>query len=287
MSQHTETLRVRDARTEQRFFVDNVIIKTFGAQLKPRGIAVYCALCMYANLQTQTCYPSLATIGGHIGMSHPTVQRAIKDLIELGLLSKEKRYDDGGRQTSNLYTLLDPPRKDSDTPHVKSDTPTQVSKVYTNNPNLEQSNTVSPKKDSQPAGVPAAKSSSTKKKRTLSATQLDHNEKRATLLTHFEQKTGHDLSVLVMGKAAKARLWWNPVRALLVMCDWDLPRAKRLINATLQRLDGLTIADPNSLIKTAQAILAEGKCSRASAKRPPPRDLYYPNDPDYMEQARV
>jgi hypothetical protein len=108
-------MRIRDKRTERRYFVDNVILDEFGAVLDPYGIAVYCALCRYADLQNQECYPSVGKIARVIGAGTTKVREKLRQLEALGLIATQEQYKEGGRQTSNNYILLDPP-----TPRVAS-----------------------------------------------------------------------------------------------------------------------------------------------------------------------
>jgi len=127
--------RVRDARTEKRFFVDNVIIRGYGPLLGVYGISVYAALCMHANLQTQQGFPAHRTIAEQIGCSIGKVKGAIRQLEKLNLIQVEARFDpETERRTSNLYTILDPP-----VPPVTTDTLPSYAGVTTNNPNLDQS----------------------------------------------------------------------------------------------------------------------------------------------------
>jgi hypothetical protein len=55
-----------------------------------------------------------------------TVDRAIKELIEIHALTKSPRYDDDGDRTSNLYQLSPPPSQGGRTgaatpPHERGD----------------------------------------------------------------------------------------------------------------------------------------------------------------------
>jgi len=60
-------------------------------------------------------------------------------------------------------------------------------------------------------------------------------------------------------RRGSAELWWNPLRDLLDLCEWDLPAAKELVSAAVERSSGsgLTIASPKSISKVALAIHAE------------------------------
>jgi predicted transcriptional regulator len=66
---------------------------------------VMIALCDYANKETFLCFPSHNSIARRTCLSASTVQRAIKDLCDLGLISYANRYDDKGNYTSNHYFI--------------------------------------------------------------------------------------------------------------------------------------------------------------------------------------
>jgi hypothetical protein len=111
-----------------------VIITEYGAQIGVYGIAVYAALCMHSKPSTQRCWPSHRTIAKEIGCSAAKVKGALAQLKDLKLIAIDPHYDAANqRQTSNTYTLLDPP--------ATTDTPPQYHEIPTkNNPNLvEQS----------------------------------------------------------------------------------------------------------------------------------------------------
>lgn len=84
----TETFVVRDRRPGY-LRVYNDLYDRFGAQLGPYGLAVYVALCRYAN-QDSECWPSFATIAKGTGMSRRQVIREIAKLEGLGIIAVER-----------------------------------------------------------------------------------------------------------------------------------------------------------------------------------------------------
>lgn len=58
----------------------------------------------YANEDTGECFPSLATIAEQCEMSKRSVSNQIDKLIEMGLVVKTERFQDG-KQRSNTYRL--------------------------------------------------------------------------------------------------------------------------------------------------------------------------------------
>jgi len=86
--------------------VDDVVLNGFGKKLGATGIAFYITLCRYANKNTQTCWPSLTTIGKETGMHRGTIIKVAKKAERLGLIEKKVKE---GRYT--IYTLLEPSSK--------------------------------------------------------------------------------------------------------------------------------------------------------------------------------
>lgn len=69
-------------------------------------IATYAYLCFRADSETRECYPSQTTIGNAIGVKRETVNRYIKRLEELGLITKvAQSRKDGSGQTSSRYKI--------------------------------------------------------------------------------------------------------------------------------------------------------------------------------------
>lgn len=59
------------------------------------------------------CYPSIGTMARDLNLSRRTIERAVKDLVQAGLLTKEQRWRHNGGRSSLLYTLKcrPPPEK--------------------------------------------------------------------------------------------------------------------------------------------------------------------------------
>lgn len=114
---------IRDSRTQKRFFIDNIIVDVYGPALPKGGLAVYMALCRYADMGTQSCYPSYQTITDKTKASRSQVGRILKAMKAMGLITWEHRAREDGSQTSNIYYLLNPPPSLPDTPPAQGDTP--------------------------------------------------------------------------------------------------------------------------------------------------------------------
>ena len=68
------------------------------------ALPVYVALCYFAK-SAGKCFPAIRRIGRVTGLGETTVKAAIKELTELGYVTKESRTRGDGGKTSNLYTI--------------------------------------------------------------------------------------------------------------------------------------------------------------------------------------
>jgi DNA-binding MarR family transcriptional regulator len=75
--------------------------------LSKTAFKVYSFLCISANNLTRASFKSKNTIAKACKISLSSVVRATKELCEKGLLEIKKRFWKNGKQTSNLYILLD------------------------------------------------------------------------------------------------------------------------------------------------------------------------------------
>ena len=74
----------------------------------PSGRAVHCLsvlLAKFADRHTNQCWPTRQTIGDLMGCSPSTVDRAIEELREAGIVSTSGRVREDGSQTSNTYSI--------------------------------------------------------------------------------------------------------------------------------------------------------------------------------------
>lgn len=85
----------------KKFKMLNLICENCTLTSKEKLVAQYF---VYKSNKAGECYPSVATISKHCGVSQRTVQRATKKLQEKNYIIIEKRYYKG-RQSSNQYSL--------------------------------------------------------------------------------------------------------------------------------------------------------------------------------------
>lgn len=76
----------------------------YSRELPHRAKTVYMYLKDRCN-QNNQCYPAIGTIAKELRLSRRTVERAIADLIQAGLLTKEQRWRENGGRSSLLYTI--------------------------------------------------------------------------------------------------------------------------------------------------------------------------------------
>ena len=79
--------------------------KVYQSDLSHRARAVYMYLKDHADKEGK-CWPGIRTISSDLRLSRSTVKRALDDLCEAKLISKEFRWRENGSLSSNLYRLL-------------------------------------------------------------------------------------------------------------------------------------------------------------------------------------
>ena len=85
------------------YIVQNLAWKVEGLNSSTKFVLI--ALCDFADKDNYLAYPSHNTIAKRTCLSVSSVQRAIKTLLDLGLISYRHRYDEQGNQRSNLYKI--------------------------------------------------------------------------------------------------------------------------------------------------------------------------------------
>lgn len=70
-----------------------------------KAAAVLHNLAMHSNTKNE-CFPALKTIAREVKMSVRSVQRALDELLETGLITKKHNYHANGSQTSNIYKII-------------------------------------------------------------------------------------------------------------------------------------------------------------------------------------
>ena len=73
-------------------------------ELSHRAVTVYVYLRDRSNKEG-SCWPGVKTIARELKLSPRTVQRAMRDLEKVGLVTRQARYRENGSYTSNKYFL--------------------------------------------------------------------------------------------------------------------------------------------------------------------------------------
>ena len=78
--------------------------KLYQSELPSWAIAVYLYLRGRANKEG-VCWPAIPTMARELKMSQSTIRRALRDLVQEGLLVIEERKRESGADSSNIYTI--------------------------------------------------------------------------------------------------------------------------------------------------------------------------------------
>jgi DNA-binding Lrp family transcriptional regulator len=97
---------VRRAYPRGFTIIDNRIITDFCPQIGIAGLALYAVLSKYADNVTRQCYPSIRTLSRRLGISQPTVLKAMQLLEVAGLVEVVRARSSRGQRHVNVYTLL-------------------------------------------------------------------------------------------------------------------------------------------------------------------------------------
>lgn len=87
------------------YMIHNAVLDEHGAEMGPFGIALYNALCRFAD-RDHTAYPSLKRLATITGMSRRAVVTHLQRLVEMRLVGVEQRKTNAGDADTNLYTIL-------------------------------------------------------------------------------------------------------------------------------------------------------------------------------------
>lgn len=95
-----------DGHKPRAFEVINWARSVAGVQLTPSARHVLLLLATYANAKTRLCSPGVARLSRETGLARSTVQSALAQLEDEGLIARQRRHrnSDGG-YTSNRYKL--------------------------------------------------------------------------------------------------------------------------------------------------------------------------------------
>lgn len=99
---------VVDFRISKFIRVTKEVVEDTSKLSHASDIAVYTALCFYANNDTKELNPKIKTVAEKARCSESTVKRALRNLEDAGYIEVKKRYNSYGHRASNQYRLIDP-----------------------------------------------------------------------------------------------------------------------------------------------------------------------------------
>lgn len=98
-------MQVIDYRTTKFVMIPQSLARD--KSLTHRDKIVYMTLCLFTDNASKQSYPSAQTIADTASVSRNSVFRALKSLETTGYIRREKRTFGRGKQTTNVYYLLD------------------------------------------------------------------------------------------------------------------------------------------------------------------------------------
>jgi DNA-binding MarR family transcriptional regulator len=91
---------------------------------------------------------------------------------------------------------------------------------------------------------------------------MEHEAERTLLQQYFSQETG-----LRLPRGANDVDWWRPLETIGELADWDMAKARRLIDRALDQMEGLHVVAPRSVVNMANAMAAEETRLTAEQRR--------------------
>lgn len=109
------------------YYLYNTAVSGMG--LTKSTYAVYHVLASAADNKTRQCWMKNATIAERIKTTPKTVQRAVKALVNAGLLRVKAQFRKNGKQGSNLFTLLDEPQTKMEQQPIVDQSKSQMKRI--------------------------------------------------------------------------------------------------------------------------------------------------------------
>lgn len=124
---------IRDGRRFNFTIIENDIIDDI-ERFDKNDLLCYMVLCRFANNETGECYPSYKTIAEKMRVGVSTAIKAVKSLIDKGVVEVQQRKNENGGDTSNLYTIVNI-NKDNENKKASTVPPVKANKenIKTNN----------------------------------------------------------------------------------------------------------------------------------------------------------
>ena len=83
--------------------VDIDVVRDSSLSLTVR--AIYSIICSYASITNRSCWPTVKTLANDAGVSESTVQRALKELVDKGVIVRQDRFDEKRQVSSKIFIV--------------------------------------------------------------------------------------------------------------------------------------------------------------------------------------
>ena len=200
-----------------------------------------------------TCWQSTTTLATSCKMSMGSISTAKNELVEAKLIIVQEVKKPGGGRKAHHITIIDKWRENMEkyattSPHELATSPHEIK----NNPIKNNPSCVSSKEEETriiPSQLPKKRPLTERQKHTR---QIEEEFVKLTKLMKPDRKTPAQC------KAAQ-KLWWSPLDRMIEICQDDINLIMAILPESINRLSNLTIANPNSILKTFEAIYGEKK----------------------------
>ena len=181
---------IRDGRRFNFTIIENEIIDDI-ERFDKNDLLCYMVLCRFANNETGECYPSYKTIAEKMRVGVSTAIKAIKSLIDKGVIEVQQRKNENGGDTSNLYTIVNASK---DAENKKAST---VPPVKADNKNIKDNNIIHENKKKY-----------TKKIKENNENKVLHNKHNDTVNNNFTNYDAKELERMIQ-KSQEERLGYS------------------------------------------------------------------------------
>lgn len=207
------------------------------------------------------CWIGYERLAKLTGISDRHVKRVVKSLHKNGIILCNVN---GGRGNSNAYHI--PLNSDTVSPFneekkgdISPKTVTSDAKTVTSD--ALNSDTVSPEpyEPIEPTNVVGEKTPSQKN-------GASKPKPKTELSNVFIDETG----IAMPKRKTDVKFWWSSIGELYEICGKDIEVGKKLVAYTVKKMrdDELTISNPNSILNTARAVMAQRAAQKFKTTQP-------------------
>ena len=248
-------VRVEKGKHHPYTVVSNTLVQDESLSWQARGLMVY-LLSKPDNWRVRM--DDLERAGG---VGRQQTRSILTELEGAGYVRRRRVHLDGGRFDWET-TVYESPQQEEAQAEFEEE-------ITIDEPTIGRSPTDGPATDGQVPDIVSTDVPSTDARRDANASpprparaaspeERQHRAVRTAVREFFEVESG-----LTIPSAGKTRhlgaLWWAPIREICELNDYDLGAAKDTVKTALDRLRGKTVSDPNSILKTARAVVGERK----------------------------